>query len=101
MQLKLLSRAETAKRLRISCRTLDEQIAAGKIPATKIGARVLIPEEAIADLVIKGAMNDALIELVERTTRESSVPTLIEDDATIEQVAAVMRGGDRDARAAG
>lgn len=45
----LLPKPEAARRLAISVRTLERQIDAGTGPAvTRIGSRVLIPEDALA-----------------------------------------------------
>jgi excisionase family DNA binding protein len=97
----LLSRTEAARRLGVSLLTLDREIRRGALAATRIGRRVLVPAEALVDLTGRGAVNEACVDLVRRTTSASGVPFAVDDDATIDTVANVMRGGDRDARSAG
>jgi excisionase family DNA binding protein len=91
--LQLIDRKRAAELLGVSIRTLDKRIKLGEIPATRVGARVLIPEEAIADVARRGAMNEALVELLDRSTAAHGVPTKLDDDCTIEHVAQIMRGG--------
>jgi excisionase family DNA binding protein len=55
MRLRLYTKREAAAQLRISARTLDRLIAAGKLSASKIGGQIRISESEIARLTTAGA----------------------------------------------
>jgi excisionase family DNA binding protein len=49
--LTLLTRPEAAEALRQSARTIDYLIAAGELPAVRIGRRVMVRQQAIAKFI--------------------------------------------------
>jgi len=55
--MKLLTRPETAKFLRISLRKLDQLAAEGDIPYAKIGGRVVYREEDLLKYVEENIVN--------------------------------------------
>jgi excisionase family DNA binding protein len=47
----VLTRAETARVLRVDVRTVSRAIEAGDIPAVKVGRRILVPRERLLALL--------------------------------------------------
>ena len=83
---------ETCVRTTLSRKTIERLITSGTLAATRAGRRVLIPEDALDQLLERGAVNAAAVELVRRSTTASNVPELLTDDATAERVAQLLRG---------